>query len=336
MARLRSRKSPVEEFAAEVESRLTRNDTVAVTNNDRALLDLTAATPGWVPLGRLLVERASVSDDQVTGALATQSATGRRLGEILLSEGVISEQSLAEVLAAQFGLGTVELPRTKLERDTVDLLSAEDARRLCAIGIRRDDDRIEFAIGDPVIEDLKKNLIAHAHAPVRLLVATKTDVLEAIERLYSDTGEIGDALRDFEEKFADRHRVGDGQQQVAVDENAPVVQRRQPDPRARRCAIAPPTCTSSRSADRVRIRVRTDGALHEVMSLPASMGISLVSRIKVMADMNIVERRRPQDGQFEVNVNGRALDVRVATAATVYGEKCVLRLLDKTRALPRA
>jgi type IV pilus assembly protein PilB len=85
-------------------------------------------------------------------------------------------------------------------------------------------------------------------------------------------------------------------------------------------------------ADRVRIRVRTDGALHEVMSLPASMGISLVSRIKVMADMNIVERRRPQDGKLEVNVNGRDLDVRVATAATVYGEKCVLRLLDKTRA----
>src|SRR5579863_883129 len=124
MARLRSRKSPVEEFAAEVESRLAHNDSVAVTNSDRALLDLTAATPGWVPLGRLLVERADVSDDQVTGALATQSATGRRLGEILLEEGVISEHSLADMLAAQFGLGTVELQRTKLERDTVELLSA--------------------------------------------------------------------------------------------------------------------------------------------------------------------------------------------------------------------
>jgi type IV pilus assembly protein PilB len=331
MARLRSRKSPVEEFAAEVESRLTRSDGVAVTNDDRALLDLTAADPGWVPLGRLLVERADVSDEQITSALATQSATGRRLGEILLSEGVISEQSLAGGLAAQFGLGTVELPRTKLERETIDLLSAEDARRLCAIGIRRDDDRVEFAVGDPVIEDLKKNLIAHAHAPVRLLIATKTEILEAIERAYSDTGEIGDVLRDFEERFADRHRAGEGSQQVAVDENAPVVRvvnlilERAMRDRASDVHIDP-------RADRVRIRVRTDGALHEVMSLPASMAVSLVSRIKVMADMNIVERRRPQDGKLEVTVNGRDLDVRVATAATVYGEKCVLRLLDKTRA----
>jgi type IV pilus assembly protein PilB len=80
------------------------------------------------------------------------------------------------------------------------------------------------------------------------------------------------------------------------------------------------------------VRVRTDGALHEVMSLPVSMGIPLVSRVKVMADMNIVERRRPQDGQLEIHIDERALDVRVSTSATVWGEKCVLRLLDKTRA----
>jgi type IV pilus assembly protein PilB len=83
----------------------------------------------------------------------------------------------------------------------------------------------------------------------------------------------------------------------------------------------------------VRIRNRTDGALHEVMTLPASMAQSLVSRIKIMADMNIVERRRPQDGQFAIAVSGRDLDVRVATTSTVFGEKCVLRLLDKSRAL---
>jgi len=84
--------------------------------------------------------------------------------------------------------------------------------------------------------------------------------------------------------------------------------------------------------NRVRVRVRTDGALHEIMTLPAAMGVPLVSRLKVMAEMNIVERRRPQDGQLEVKVDGRDLDVRVSTSATLFGEKCVLRLLDKTRA----
>ena len=83
---------------------------------------------------------------------------------------------------------------------------------------------------------------------------------------------------------------------------------------------ARPTSTSSRRTTRVRIRYRVDGALHEVLTLPVN-GAALVSRIKVMADMNIVERRRPQDGQFEVEVDGRALDVRVATTATIWGEK---------------
>jgi type IV pilus assembly protein PilB len=85
--------------------------------------------------------------------------------------------------------------------------------------------------------------------------------------------------------------------------------------------------------DRVRVRNRVDGALHEVLQLPVSMGPALVSRIKVMANMNIVERRRPQDGQLEATVDGVPLDVRVSTTATVQGEKCVLRILDKRRAL---
>ena len=82
---------------------------------------------------------------------------------------------------------------------------------------------------------------------------------------------------------------------------------------------------------RVRIRFRIDGALHDVLALPANIGPAVVSRVKVLADMNIVERRRPQDGQFAIEVDGRPLDVRVATTTTIWGEKAVLRLLDKRR-----
>ena len=110
--------------------------------------------------------------------------------------------------------------------------------------------------------------------------------------------------------------------QTVVDENAPVVKvvnvilEQAVRDRASDVHIEP-------MADRVRVRVRTDGALHEIMTLPGPMGPSLVSRIKVMADMNIVERRRPQDGQIAVDVDGRELDVRVSTTPTVFGEKCV-------------
>src|SRR5262249_41714397 len=87
------------------------------------------------------------------------------------------------------------------------------------------------------------------------------------------------------------------------------------------------------TVDGVRVRFRVDGALHEPLRLPGSMSQALVSRIKIMADMNIVERRRSQDGQFEFEVDGRSLDVRVATAATIWGEKVVMRILDRSRSL---
>ena len=85
----------------------------------------------------------------------------------------------------------------------------------------------------------------------------------------------------------------------------------------------------------MRVRYRIDGALKEVLTLPASMSVGLVSRIKIMAGMNIVERRRPQDGQLRTEIDGREVDVRVATLATIWGEKCVMRLLDRTRSVMR-
>jgi type IV pilus assembly protein PilB len=120
--------------------------------------------------------------------------------------------------------------------------------------------------------------------------------------------------------------------QNVVDENAPVVKivnvilEQAVQDRASDVHIEP-------MADSVRVRVRTDGALHQITTLPGPMGPSLVSRIKVMSDMNIVERRRPQDGQMAVTVGGRDLDVRVSTMPTAFGEKCVMRILDKTRAV---
>jgi len=323
MARMRPRRRASDaddEFAAAVESRLAPAEESEIANDEER-----------VPLGRLLVEREALSEDQVVGALTTQTETGKRLGEILLEGGLLSEAALAEVLAEQLGLETVDLEREKIERSAVELLAAPDARRLGALPLRREGERVVVAVADPVIPDLTKDLIGLVKAPVRIVVAANTAVFDAIGRSYSDVGEIGDAVRDFAERFAERRRAVDTGGTVAVDENAPVVRvvnlifERAVRDRASDVHIEP-------QENRVRVRVRTDGALHEVMSLPASMGVPLVSRIKVMAEMNIVERRRPQDGQLEVSVEGRELDVRVSTTATVWGEKCVMRLLERNRA----
>ena len=193
--------------------------------------------------------------------------------------------------------------------------------------------KIDIAVSDPRNSELLQQLEAATALPVRLLVAPHSDIEQAIERSYRNTALVDNAVRAFATMQSDTDtEVTSVRPTTEVSANAPIVQvvnlilEQAIRDRASDVHIEP-------EEDSVRIRNRTDGALHEVLTLPANMAIPLVSRIKVMADMNIVERRRPQDGQFATAVAGRDLDVRVATAPNIHGEKCVLRLLDKSRVL---
>ncbi len=285
------------------------------------------------PLGALLVERGDLSGQQLRDALGAQTSGGKRLGEILVELGVISERGLSSALAEQAGLDSVDISRARPDIAIVGLLTPEQARELRVLPLRKLGGRIEVAIADPLDHELQAKLIALLHAPVRLLVAPPGDVAYAIDRAYLNQAEISGALKEFAERTEARGRLSAAvAPDVEVDANAPIVKvvnlifEQGVRDRASDVHIEP-------QADRVRVRVRTDGALHEVLSLPVSMATPLVSRIKVMADMNIVERRRPQDGQIEITIDGHDLDVRVSTTATVFGETCVMRLLDRTRAL---
>lgn len=286
------------------------------------------------PLGELLVGRGLISEEQLKDALLEQISSGKRLGHYLVELGLIGERELASVLGAQLNMEVADLRTVQLDPEVVALLPEDVARRLSVIPIDRKDNRIEVAVADPYHPNLTTRLIEVLQSPVRLLLAPQSDVHRAIERSYKSTARIDDALRLFEARIEARKAqlATEPHTQAVVDENAPVVQvvnlilDQAVRDRASDVHIEP-------QADFLRVRVRTDGALHEVITLPASMAQSLISRIKVMADMNIVERRRPQDGQMAVTVNGHELDVRVATTGTVFGEKCVLRLLDKSRAL---
>jgi type IV pilus assembly protein PilB len=221
-----------------------------------------------------------------------------------------------------------------LDGEVVTLLSENDARALKAVPIARDGVRIDVAVADPLREHLQDLLIEKLAAPVRLRFATATDVEAVINKMYAPESDLGDALRMFEARLTARKAAKETEQTVTtiVDENAPIVKvvntilERAVRARASDVHIEPMEAV-------VRIRVRTDGALHQVMTLPGSMGPSLISRIKVMSDMNIVERRKPQDGQLAIQLAGRELDVRVSTTPTVFGEKCVMRVLDKTKAV---
>ena len=240
------------------------------------------------------------------------------------------------MLAEQLGMAVVDLSRAEIDPEIVALLPEAEARRLGALPTHRDGSRIEVAVADPLTEDLDKLLIEKLGSLVRIKLAVHSDLDQAIDRVYAPSAELGDALRVFEARLEERKaaQAPDTTVQTVVDENAPIVKivnvilEQAVRDRASDVHIEP-------IGDSVRVRVRTDGALHQITTLPAPMGPSLVSRIKVMSDMNIVERRRPQDGQMAVTIGNRDLDVRVSTTPTQFGEKCVMRILDKTRAVIR-
>ncbi|MGZ7019430.1 MAG: GspE/PulE family protein, partial [Acidimicrobiia bacterium] len=284
-------------------------------------------------LGEVLVDRQLLTGAQLDEALAAQAGSGKRLGEYLVDAGILDERDLASALADQFGLEVVDLRRSVPSDDAVAALEDEQARDWLAIPLRRTEFGYDVAVADPSEPGLADKLRDQLHQPAKLYVAGVSDVRRAIDVAYKATSRVGEHVRLFEAR-AEARRAEHIDEAVGqqVDENAPVVQvvnlllSQAVTERASDVHIEP-------MDDRLRIRNRVDGALHEVLSLPAGMGPALVSRIKVMANMNIVERRRPQDGQLEATVDGVPLDVRVSTTSTVQGEKCVLRILDKRRAL---
>lgn len=286
-------------------------------------------------LGDLLAARGAISHDDLRNALMQQSALGERLGSTLVRLGILSERSLAEALAEQAGVDLVDLARIEIDREVAKQLPEAEARRLVAVPIGKSGDRVEVAVADPYAPEIQQELISLLGAPVRLSVAAGGDIVQAITSVYARLEDMTAALKLFEQRTVERKKLVDdvvNPNVTVVDENAPVVRvinlilEQAVRERASDVHVEP-------REDSVRVRVRTDGALHEIMQLPEAMGQPLLSRIKVMSNLNIVERRRPQDGNFATTVLGKEVDVRVATSPTVFGEMVVMRLLDKTRSL---
>ena len=282
-------------------------------------------------LGDLLSARGAVSAGDLRDALLAQTShAGQRLGATLVELGLVTERQLAEALAEQSGLALIDLAHEDVDVEVARLLPEEEAVRLVAIPVRRDGDRIDVAVCDPYAAELQAELIERLRSPIRMFVAAGSDILQTLSSIHVRGVEMDEALHAFGVRSELRRRLTDGDLVTGVDENAPVVRvinlilEHAVRERASDVHIEP-------SDTLVRVRVRTDGRLHQVMQLPADMSLPLLSRIKVMANLNIVERRRPQDGNFATEVLGRAVDVRVATSPTLFGEMAVLRLLDKRK-----
>lgn len=285
--------------------------------------------------GDVLVEMGVLTQEQVDEVLAEQRLSHLRTGDIALAKGWVTKRDLMEALARRLGVRYLELGETRVDPIATNLVSEKDARRYSAVPISFvDEHTLLVAMADPsnivAIDDLRiltgfdiEPAIASAEDIVEMLAKMRRadhQISEHLETQASDAGEEPslDELRDIREQVdaAPVVKLVNGVLARAADEGASDVHF---EPQAREMLI----------------RFRHDGVLHEIMTIPKRLQAGVVSRLKIMADLDIAERRIPQDGRIGLTVGGRPIDMRVASLPTVYGEKIVIRLLDRSNVMLR-
>ena len=293
-------------------------------------------------IGQVLLEKQIVTQEQLEEALNVQrNAAGQKLGRILVDLGFTSQQEVDRAYAEQLGFPYLEVDKTPLDEDVAKALPQSVARRYKAVPIRRNGNRLVVAMADPTnvfaIDDIR--LITGYE--VDPMFASETDVDNMLRGVDGQTGsaDIQKALTDLGvgNQFSAAAEVGreggDEEDTVAIDPNeAPIIRVINVLlSQAVRDAASDIHIEPERRA--VRIRYRLDGVLHEIMTLPKYLHAALISRIKIMSEMNIAERRVPLDGHIRIRHEGRDFDIRVSTVPTVFGEKAVLRLLEQSSIL---
>jgi type IV pilus assembly protein PilB len=284
-------------------------------------------------LGERLIAQRLISEGQLRQALEVRARTPRPLGRILLDLGFLDEDRLTAVLSTHLELPAVDLRREPVDPEAVQLVPEEFARRHVVLPINRQNGDLAVAMADPINLPLIHDLRLITGLAITPYIASSSDILANLSRIHSMRPRIHEAARSLEES---RPKFGVGRTNMLelsnITATSPAIEivnmliTQGLRDRASDIHVEP-------QRDYLRIRFRIDGVLQDVARLPIATGAALASRIKIMADMNIVERRRAQDGQISLTVDGRELDIRVATIETIWGEKLVLRLLDRGRSL---
>ena len=279
-------------------------------------------------IGAILVREGLVTDDDLQVARGIQAESGEALTRVLVDESMIDEAKLVRVLAEHMGIEYVNLADVTVDPTAALLIPETLARRYSVIPYGFDGDALLIAMADPsnvlVIDDIR----AITGMQVVSRISTRSDILDAVRRM----GAYDDSVSDLADLMTDDEESEDLSSIEAAVEEAPIVQlvntlvTRAVNERASDIHIEP-------GEHDLRIRFRIDGVLHEVMSSPRSVSGAVVSRLKIMAELDIAERRVPQDGRVSLRVTGRQIDLRVATLPSIYGEKVVIRILDKDDAV---
>lgn len=282
-------------------------------------------------LGDLLVDSGLINQEQLNYALQRQKATGKKLGELLIEEGIIQEKQIIEVLEFQLGIPHMDLDKYYIDPDIPRLINENLARRHSLIPIRKDRDKLIVAMSDPLNIFARDDVKIATGLEVEPVIATRNDIVNAIEQYYGRQ-RAEQAIEEFKKQY-NFENINELDDETLNDiNNAPVV-------RLINTIIG--QAVKQRASDihiepfesNIRVRYRIDGELQEIMTPAKSAHSAIVTRIKIMGKMDIAEKRIPQDGRVETCIDGRDIDLRISVLPTVYGEKIVIRLLDRSNFL---
>ncbi|RBP20559.1 MSHA biogenesis protein MshE [Marinobacter pelagius] len=283
-------------------------------------------------LGDLLVQNDVITEEQLQTALREQKNSGRKLGKTLVDLGYVDEDTILNMLSRQLDLPFVQLRHFRFNEQLVRRLPEAMARRFRSLVLDEQGGELLVGMADPLDIFAYDELVRVLKQPIRQAVVRESELLSTLDLVYRRTEEIASLAEELEDELSDDAFDLASMSEESESEDAPVV---------RLLKTLFEDAVQARSSDIhiepdetvVRIRQRVDGVLQEQVMKEKRVNAALVLRLKLMAGLNISEKRLPQDGRFNVRVKGRSIDVRISTMPVQYGESVVMRLLDQSQGL---
>jgi type IV pilus assembly protein PilB len=288
------------------------------------------------PLLQLVSEQGLLTPDQADDVQDEHRETGKSVRSVLIDSGLLGEDDLLEVIAGYLGTRVVNLPATDIPPDVVRSVPASVARMYNCVPVEAGPNSVTLAVFDVVNPQVMDELMFVLTRDVSFVLASEEDVRNHLNQFYGDESDaVNTMLASLEseiEQATETLNIGDEEDEKGIEEAAgstPVI---------RYVSLVLYQAVSDRASDihfepfekEFKIRYRVDGALYEMLPPPKRLAMPIISRIKVMAGMNIAERRLPQDGRVQLSIGGRQIDMRVSTLPTQFGESVVLRVLDRS------
>jgi type IV pilus assembly protein PilB len=274
-------------------------------------------------IGAILVSRGLVTAEELRRAFELQVATGQRLGEVLVEEGCVSSVDLAHALSEQHNLPFVDVLDEELDDQLTHALPEQLAYRYRAVPVRAlDDDAVLVAVADPGDVQSIDSLRLTLKRRVELAVADERDLAVVLRRIYRDGLEVEDSSRDVVEKNQDREEILNSAAAAPAVKYVNTALARCIEEGASDIHFEP-------EEDKIVVRARVDGIMREMTTIPKRVQSGVMTRLKIMASLDIAERRAPQDGRMSVKVDGSPIDLRVAVLPTTHGEQVVVRVLHR-------